>query len=80
MDEERIRRLEAQVAHLYRHLGLDPAAAVPGAAGPIDAEAANLIASGNKIGAIKLVRERTGLGLAEAKGVVEEYERRYRLG
>jgi len=35
------------------------------------AEVARLLAEGNKIAAIKLVRERTGLGLAEAKEFVE---------
>jgi ribosomal protein L7/L12 len=29
---------------------------------------------------IKLYRDRTGAGLAEAKDAIEEYERRYRLG
>jgi ribosomal protein L7/L12 len=80
MDEERIRRLEAQVAHLYVHLGLDPDSAIPTASGGIDSEVASLINTGNKIQAIKLYRERTGAGLADAKHAVEEYERRYRLG
>ena len=80
MDEERIRRLEAQVAHLYFHLGLDPDAAIPSGSGGIDAEVASLINTGKKIQAIKLYRERTGTGLAEAKDAVEAYERRYRLG
>jgi ribosomal protein L7/L12 len=39
-----------------------------------------LINSGKKITAIKVHRERTGLGLAEANDAVEEFERRYRLG
>jgi ribosomal protein L7/L12 len=37
-------------------------------------EVSNLLARGNKIGAIKLVRERTGLGLKEAKDYVEALE------
>ena len=82
MDDElqRIRTLENQVAYLYRHLGLDPAAAVPVASGALDPEVVQLINSGNKIQAIKALRDRTGLGLAEAKDAVEEFERRYRLG
>jgi large subunit ribosomal protein L7/L12 len=80
MDEDCIRRLEAQVGYLYRHLGLDPAAAIPAAAGAVDADVAQLISSGRKIHAVKLYRERTGAGLAEAKDAVEAYERRYRLG
>ena len=43
-------------------------------------EVEQLINSGRKIDAIKLLREHTGLGLAEAKDMVDEYERRYRLG
>jgi ribosomal protein L7/L12 len=82
MDDEhqRLRTLEAQVAYLYRHLGLDPADAVPVASGSMSPEVVQLINGGNKIGAIKLHRERTGLGLAEAKDAVEGFERRYRLG
>jgi len=82
MDDElqRLRTLETQVAYLFRHLGLDPAAAVPAAAGGIDADVAQLINSGRKINAIKLYRDRTGAGLADAKDAIEEYERRYRLG
>ncbi len=82
MDDElqRLRTLETQVAHLYRHLGLDPADAVPTASYGLDAEVVQLLNSGKKIQAIKVHRERTGLGLAEAKDAVDEYERRYRLG
>jgi ribosomal protein L7/L12 len=82
MDDElqRIRTLENQVAYLFRHLGLDPAAAVPVASGVMDPEVVALINGGNKIQAIKVLRDRTGLGLAEAKDAVEGFERRYRLG
>jgi len=79
-DEERLHRLEMQVAYVYRHLGLDPADAVPSGAGELDLDVVQLINSGKKIHAIKLHRERTGLGLAEAKDAVDEFERRYRLG
>ena len=37
------------------------------------AEIEQLIASGRKISAIKLVRERTGMGLKEAKEFVEDF-------
>ena len=79
MSEERIRRLEEQVDHLYRHLGLGQ----PGAgtsAGGLDADIQQLVSSGKKINAIKLYRERTGAGLAEAKYAIEAAEGRYRLG
>jgi large subunit ribosomal protein L7/L12 len=82
MDDElrRLRTLENQVAYLFRHLGLDPADAVPTASGELAPEVVALINSGNKIQAIKAHRERTGLGLAEAKDAVERFEDRYRLG
>jgi ribosomal protein L7/L12 len=82
MDDElqRLRTLETQVAYLFRHLGLDPADAVPIASGGLAPEVVQLINAGNKIQAIKVHRERTGLGLAEAKDAIEEFERRYRLG
>ena len=39
-----------------------------------------LINSGKKINAIKLYRERTGLGLKEAHDAIEAFEKRYSLG
>jgi ribosomal protein L7/L12 len=76
-DDERIRRLEEQVAFLYEHLRLTP----PGVArSSMDAEVLALINDGKKIHAIKRYRELTGVGLAEARDAVEALERRYRLG
>ena len=43
-----------------------------------ESEVRRLIQLGQKIPAIKLVREHTGLGLKEAKDAVEELERRMR--
>ena len=40
----------------------------------IENEIRELLASGNKIAAIKLYREETGIGLAEAKAAVESLE------
>jgi large subunit ribosomal protein L7/L12 len=50
-----------------------PTGAVPVGDAPseIEAELRALLAAGRKIEAIKLVRESTGLGLAEAKDLVE---------
>jgi large subunit ribosomal protein L7/L12 len=76
---ERLRVLEAQVAHLYGHLGVD-AADVPPPTTELDPEVVQLINSGKKIHAIKLHRERTGLGLKEAHDAVEAFEKRYSLG
>jgi ribosomal protein L7/L12 len=44
------------------------------AAAPFDADVKELALHGKKIHAIKLVRERTGMGLAEAKSYVEALE------
>ena len=41
----------------------------------LPADAVEALRDGNKIEAIKRVRVATGLGLAEAKGLVEAYER-----
>ena len=81
-DDERISRLEAQVARLYAHLGLDPGVDrfAEVSAGGLDADIQQLVTDGRKINAIKLYRERTGVGLAEAKDAIEAWERRYRLG
>ena len=62
-------RVERKLDRLLKHHGVEPAA---GAA----AEIAELLKAGRKIEAIKLHRERTGAGLAEAKRYVEELERR----
>src|SRR5688572_20650980 len=45
------------------------------ASGDVKEQALELVRAKNKIGAIKLVRERTGLGLKEAKDQVEAWER-----
>lgn len=80
-DEERIGRLEQQVAQLYRHLGLQPDAGGDGSgAGGMDADIVALLNGGSKINAVKLYRERTGVGLKEALAAIEAWERRYSLG
>ena len=84
MSEERIRRLEEQVAQLYAHLGLSPGGGADRfaevTAGGLDADVQALVTSGKKIHAIKLHRERTGLGLAEAKDAIDAWQDRYKLG
>ena len=62
--------LEQQLQFLYRHLGIqyqDPSS--------LDAVGAAL-SQGNTIEAIKLYREKTGAGLAEAKAAVEDLARK----
>ena len=82
----RLAALEAKVAQLERMLGAsaaDASAAAQEASGFAfasdssddsalnDPRIAEMLASGNKIGAIKLYRELTGAGLAEAKTAIE---------
>jgi ribosomal protein L7/L12 len=81
--ETRVARLEAQVAALMPLLGADqtpttwqqqgqPTAVAGWPARPVvDADVARILAKGNKIEAIKLAREKYGLGLKEAKDYVE---------
>jgi ribosomal protein L7/L12 len=83
----RIAELERKVSELYKRLGQ----AEPGfGAGPVfasdqpasvsaseDPRVLQLLESGNKIGAIKLYRELTGVGLAEAKDAVERIATMY---
>ncbi len=81
--EARVARLEAQVAALMPLLDIDqtpttwqqqdvpPASAGLSALPVVDADIARVAARGNKIEAIKLAREKYGLGLKEAKDYVE---------
>lgn len=66
----RINELEDRLKLLYRHLNLEysDSASDPLLSPQIQAA----IRSGNKIEAIKLYREMTGVGLAEAKAVIDK--------
>ena len=57
-------RLERKVDLILKHLGLDPNQGV-------DEKIMELMKSGQKIQAIKLYREQSGVGLKEAKDYVE---------
>ena len=72
---QRVIRLEAQLDYVYRHLGIT--FVEPTHAGD-DPQVIAALRSNNVIEAIKHYRERTGVGLAEAKSAVEEM--RARLG
>lgn len=67
----RLGRIEGRLARLLQHQGLDPFAA------PALSERARQLAAdpARKIEAIKVVREETGAGLAEAKAAVEAHSR-----
>jgi ribosomal protein L7/L12 len=65
----RVLHLERQVAYLMERLGID---ALPmGGGGGVDPDVLAAVRRGDKIGAIKLYRERTGVDLREAKDHVE---------
>ncbi len=68
--QARVSVLEGQMQVILEHLGVT---------GQIDddlrGEIIGLIRARQQIAAIKLYRERTGVGLAEAKRVVEDIER-----
>ena len=63
----RIAALEVKVAGLYQQLGLEEPAAASGLSPAVQ----QALAAGNKIEAIRIQREQTGMGLAEAKAAVE---------
>jgi ribosomal protein L7/L12 len=62
----KVQTLEAQLAHVYRHLGLTAPAPEP-----LD-EVGALLAQGNKLAAIARYRELTGKGLGDAKQAVDD--------
>jgi ribosomal protein L7/L12 len=77
-----IEQLKIQVAHLteqinglYRHLGIGQLEAASLGSGEPSQEILDALSAGNLIMAIKLYREQTGVGLAEAKGAVEDIAR-----
>ena len=71
----RVSRLEARLEYIYQHLGLTFVEDTRLADDPQIIEA---LKRNNIIEAIKYYREKTGVGLAEAKSAVEEM--RTRLG
>lgn len=68
---DRLSRMEGKLDVLLKHFGkrFDPLDGLP-------AEALAALKQGRKIEAIKHYRQATGAGLAEAKDVIEEAERR----
>lgn len=65
---ERIKELEENLKLVYRKLDM----AYPESSDPINSpQVQNALRTGNKIEAIKLYRELTGAGLAEAKDAVD---------
>ncbi len=67
--EARLAALESNLQAVMAHLGLDWQE--PAAPSGVDDEVLRLVQAGKDIEAIKRVRQLTGLGLAEAKTVVD---------
>jgi ribosomal protein L7/L12 len=65
------KRRNANSSEFTGNVESTPASAPAGTTTDFAAELARLLAAGNKIEAVKLVRERAGLGLKEAKDFVE---------
>jgi len=70
---ERLARLEQKVEFLLRELGLEEKAKA--AAPRVNVgEVEEMLRNGNKLGAVRHYRERTGADLAEAAKAVEQIE------
>jgi ribosomal protein L7/L12 len=73
--ESRLARLEQRVDMIAGRLGFgDPGAMQPGMTDMTEIE--QMLRKGQKIEAIKIYRQKTGVGLKEAKDAVEAMERR----
>lgn len=68
----RINELEDRIKFLYRRLNLDYMD--PNSSPVLSPQIQDALRRGNKIEAIKIYRELTGVGLAEAKDVIDKAE------
>lgn len=75
--KSRISELEDKLQFLYRRLNIDYAD--PNADPALSPQIQEALRRGNKIEAIKIYRELTGVGLAEAKQVIDRIESRLGL-
>jgi ribosomal protein L7/L12 len=73
----RVNELEDKLQFLYRRLNLEYTD--PGSNPAFAPQVLEALRRGNKIEAIKLYRELTGTGLAEAKRAIDELENRLGL-
>lgn len=67
----KVNELEERINFLYTKLGIAYGSNIS----PVDPRILDFIRQGNKIQAIKIYREVTGVGLAEAKDAVDQIER-----
>jgi len=75
--QSRVRELEDRLEFLYRRLNVDYI--TPNSDPGLSHQVLEALRRGNKIEAIKIYRELTGVGLAEAKQAVEAIESRLGL-
>jgi len=68
----RVNELEDRIKFLYRRLNIDYAD--PNSDPVLSPQIQEALRRGNKIEAIKIYREMTGVGLAEAKNVIDKAE------
>jgi ribosomal protein L7/L12 len=73
IQSERLSGLRDRIARVVRAVLPQMSGEPSGLAPEVEQEVRRLVDSGQKIVAIKLVRERTGLGLKEAKGLVDRF-------
>jgi ribosomal protein L7/L12 len=71
--KSRINELEERVQFLYRRLNIDYVD--PNSDPALAPQVQDALRRGNKIEAIKIYRELTGVGLAEAKEVIDKAEK-----
>jgi len=71
--QSRVRELEDKLEFLYRRLNIDYND--PNSDPALSPQIREALRRGNKIEAIKLYREMTGVGLAEAKQAIDRAER-----
>lgn len=71
--QSRVRELEDKLEFLYRRLNIDYMD--PNSDPDLAPQVQEALRRGNKIEAIKLYRELTGVGLAEAKQAIDRAER-----
>jgi Ribosomal protein L7/L12 C-terminal domain len=69
----RVNELEDRLKYLYQRLNIEYAD--PGSDPVLSPQIQDALRRGNKIEAIKIYRELTGVGLAEAKDAIDKAER-----
>lgn len=73
VQSQRLSNLTSRVERIERAGRASSPAGASGLSPDVEQEARSLVDSGKKIAAIKLVRERTGLGLKDAKDLVDRF-------